>query len=227
MNTKFEFLAMLREIAGKSLLQDSPYAVVAPDTVELAAQIVRAARDCQFNIMVLGSGSTFPPDFTILRENLLALMTIRLSGVNPVSPFAARVLAGTPLSAIVQDGSVNSRRTIGGVLCDPKSLASRPVRALWARIHAVEVMGKDGALRRFATSAAAGMDDPGTASLLLGSRGRLGLITAVELDTPLPIVPGESDGEKRVGFDLGEGAAALAMKDVQPLLDPDGLFQWS
>ena len=87
MTSPRDFVEIVQQITGAALLQETPYPVVAPTTVEAAAQCVRAAREQRFSVLVLGSGSSFPPDFHVLRENLLALMTIRLTGAQRVSAF--------------------------------------------------------------------------------------------------------------------------------------------
>jgi FAD/FMN-containing dehydrogenase len=228
MMSTVEFLAVLKEQIGASVLQESPYPVIAPTTVEAAAACVRAARDHHFNVLVLGSGSSFPPDFHVLRENLLALMTIRLTGTQRVNAFSTRVLAGTPVAAVVHGPKDGARKTLGGLLADTRDRAVDPViRALWARATAVEVISASGELRRHLTATAGSPDDPGAAELFLGSRGRMGMITALEVSGPLPLELPESDGERRQGFAPERSEPPLTLKELQVELDPDGLFQWS
>jgi hypothetical protein len=179
-------------------------------------------------VLVLGSGSSFPPDFHVLRENLLALMTIRLAGAQRVNAFTTRVLAGTPVASVVRGPKDYARKTVGGLLADVRDRAADPVvRALWTRATALEVISATGELRRHLTTAAGSPDDPGAAELFLGARGRLGVITALEVSGRLPLDLTEAEGEKRQGFATGRSEPLLTVKDMQMELDPDGLFQWS
>ncbi len=228
MMSTVEFRALLHEIEGAAVLQEAPYPVVAPTTIEAAAACVRAARSQHFNVLVLGSGSSFPPDFHVLRENLLALMTIRLTGAQQVSAFTTRVLAGTSAAAVVRGAKEYPRKTVGGLLADSRDRAADPViRELWTRATALEVISSAGELRRHLTVAVSSPDDPGTAELFLGSRGRLGMITALEVSGRLPLDLAENDGERRQGFVGERSEPPLTLMDLQAGLDPDGVFQWS
>ena len=101
------------------------------------------------------------------------------------------------------------------------------LRALWARATALEVISASGEIRRHLTATAGSPDDPGAAELFLGSRGRLGLITALEVFGVLPVDLADGEFERRHGFTAERSEPLLTLKDVQSELDPDGLFQWS
>jgi FAD/FMN-containing dehydrogenase len=225
MSARAELEAVLQEIVGKGLRQDAFYPVVAPRTAEETALVIRAARDYQFSVLVLGNESSKPPQLTGLRENILVILNVWLTGIQSLSPFAARVLSGTPVSSVVKDGSEPPRKTLGGLICGtPGAHHDASLRALWPRVRYVEVILSSGETQRFAAPAAASADDPATANLLLGSRGRLGVVTAVEVTTPLPIPV--TDSSERAATSSAVGEPLLTQKDVQSLLDPHGLFQW-
>jgi FAD/FMN-containing dehydrogenase len=225
MSARADLEAALQEVVGKGLRQDAFYPVVAPRTAEETAQVVRLARDYQFSVLVLGNESSKPPQLTGLRENILVILNVWLTGIQKLSPFAARVMSGTPVSSVIRDGSEPPRKTLGGLICGtPGAHHDASLRALWPRVRYVEIITAGGDLQRFAAPGAASTDDPAMANLLLGSRGRLGVITAVEVTTPLPIPVTDSSERATLGAAVGE--PLLSQKDVQSLLDPHGLFQW-
>jgi FAD/FMN-containing dehydrogenase len=226
MSARAELEAELKEIVGKGLRQDAFYPVVAPRTPEETAGVVRAARDHQFNVLVLGNESSKPPQLSSLRENILVILNVWLTGIQKTTPFAARVLSGTPVSSVVRGGSEPPRKTLGGLICGATATdQDASLRALWQRVRTLEVITASGETQRFAAPAAVSMDDPATASIFLGSRGRLGVVAAVELLTPLPIAV-EDSNDKTALRKPDQGEPLISRQDVQTLLDPNGLFQW-
>jgi FAD/FMN-containing dehydrogenase len=226
MSARAELEAVLKEIVGKGLREDAYYPVVAPRTPEETALVVRAARDHRFSVMVLGNESSKPPQLSSLRDNILVILHVWLTGIQKLSPFSVRVLSGTPVSSVVRDGSEPPRKTIGGLICGtPGAHLDASLRALWPRVRSLEVITANGDVAHFATPAAVSTEDPATANLFLGSRGRLGVVTSVELTTPLPI--SVTDASERVSTRKAVSEEPLlSQKDVQLLLDPNGLFQW-
>jgi hypothetical protein len=224
-NLSGQLVADLKEFVGEALLQERPYPVVAPRNVETASQAVQIALRNQSNVMVLGSGSSFPPDFSILRQNVLALLMVRMVGVERISPFAVRVLAGTPVSTILADVTAD-RQTIGGLLADstrPENASA--LRALWPHIRSIEVLTAGGEVRRIPGCDSGAELRPG-ATLFAGSRGRLGLIISLEITGPVPISPSLNTGDVRATYAAGHGDAIISQRDVQLTLDSSGLFQW-
>jgi FAD/FMN-containing dehydrogenase len=218
---------LLREVAGPSVIQESPYPVVAPRTIDIIPRLLGIARAENFRVMFLGTGSSFPADFTLLRDNVVAITTGELSGIQRLSPFTCRVLAGTPVTGI-SDGGQNSRsRTVGGVIASAPVPASDPVlRGLWSRVKRLEVLTAAGGVRLFCAPAMAYSDDPAIANCFVGSRGRLGLITAIEVMLPLPLLQAESAPET----DAQQASLApdeiVKREVIEALLDPEGLFKW-
>jgi len=226
MSARTELEEELKEIVGKGLRQDAFYPVVAPRTPEQTAQVVRAAREHLFSVMVLGNECSKPPQLSALHENILVILNVWLTGIERTSPFAVRVLSGTPASSVVHGGSEPPRKTIGGLICGAAGGEhDATLSALWPRVRSLDVIVASGEMQRFAAPTTASFDDPATANAFLGSRGRLGVIASVELATPIPVVVqnGEDRGAPRTS---SAGEALLTQKDVQLLLDPNGLFQW-
>ncbi|HEY3294423.1 MAG TPA: FAD-binding protein [bacterium] len=226
MSAREELEAELREIVGKGLRQDAFYPVVAPKTPEQTAQVVKAARDHRYNVLVLGNESSKPPQLSTLRENILVILNVWLTGIEKVSPFSVRVLGGTPVSSVVRGGSEPPRKTIGGLICGMAgSDHDASLRALWSRVRSIDVILSTGEIQKFAGPGTVSVEDPAGANLFLGSRGRLGVIAAVEMATPIPVAV--LDGNDRANGRTPEaGEPLLSPKDIQTLLDPNGLFQW-
>lgn len=224
-NSHAALVQALRETVGAVLVQESPYAVVAPRTVESAVLGMRVARNHRFRVMVLGTGSSFPPQFTILRDDVMAILSAGLAGAVALSPFAVRILAGTPVSALFSASVSPGRKTVGGLIAAADcTFGDVLLRALWKRVLALEVIAPTGECRRLAGPVSASSADPATANAFIGSRGRLGMIAAVELSPPIPLGAIEVESEPR-GRAFGEDAA-FSRRDLQQVLDPDAVFQW-
>jgi FAD/FMN-containing dehydrogenase len=225
--TRNEIESLLSEIVGRDLRMDARYPLAAPRTVEAAVQLVRTARDHQFSLMILGDGSSFPADFTMLRENVVVIRTGWLNTVQRITPFAVRASCGAAPSTLIQAGTETTHRTIGGLICDPRGGLKDPVlRAFWARVRRIEVITATGEIKQFAGPAAASLEDPATANLFIGTRGRMGMITSVELGSPIPVTAADrTDGSR--GGAAGVGDSPLSQKEIQTLADPTGVFQWS
>ncbi|MBU0507270.1 FAD-dependent oxidoreductase [bacterium] len=224
-----ELLQGLQSLGTNVLLQDQPYPVAAPRSPEHAVECVRAAQEHSFVVMALGTGSSFPPDFSLLRDRVLALLTVGLAETRMLSPFVMRASAGSAIETIIQCEVQADRKTLGGFIAGARNGFSDPlVRALWSRIQTVEVLTSDAVLRGFPGPARTGGDGGAAAGLLVGSRGRLGMITAVELKPPLPIlVSGIADGNSRhPSFRSVGGDSVLGAGEIRAIVDRHGLFQW-
>lgn len=228
MNGTNVLLSRLRDLGDGVLLQEQPYPVAAPQSIEQAMDCVAAARAEACVVMPLGSGSSFPKDFRLLRERLLAVMTVRLQGVRQTSPFALYVLSGTSVAAVVGNHTRVSRKTLGGLIAGARAGTDDfMLRLVWRRTRAVDVITGDGRLLTFAGPARCGVSD-NLASWLIGSRGKLGLIVSVDLAPPLPLHVSESSEESIPGSLVGsvDGDSVLGSGDLRSRMDPHGLFQW-
>ncbi|MDD5087257.1 MAG: FAD-binding protein [bacterium] len=219
----------LRDLGDGVLLQDEPYPVVAPQSIEQLQSCIAAARNEGSVVLPLGNGSSFPKDFSLLRERVLAVMTIRLQGTDYSSPFSVHVASGTPVSAVIADFAGGGRRTLGGLFADARMGTTDPLlRAVWSRTRAIDIITGDARLVTLAGPARCGAHD-GTASWLIGSRGRLGVLVSVELVPPLPVhVMEDLSDEKVRGAAIGPvgESSVLSSGDIRSKLDPHGLFQW-
>lgn len=229
MTSRERVSSRLREIPDAHFVEanDLVYPVVSPCTAEAAAQVLQIADDEGYRAMLMGTGSSFAEDFSPATDQVIAVFSAQLTGLHKVSAFSTLVRSGTRLEQVVSRTSGFDRKTVGGLLCDePRRNQALLLHALWSRIIRVHVFG--GGSRLHVLSGPRGMtdSDPAMASVFLASRGRLGMIAAVELSDPVPFEIGSSV-EQPVPFgeaDLGE--SALSVDAVRSVFDPDGLFRW-
>ena len=218
-------VSVLRDIAGEHLIQEAPYPVVAPLSLEMLAQILQHARSESLRILPLGMGSSFDQDFKLSYANVIAVMSGGLSGIQRVSAAAFRIAGGTPLSRLLRSDIVHEHKTVGGLIAGASGIHDPVEKALWSRLTAIEVMNSEGKLLRFAGACSSSAEDPGMAQLFFGSQGRLGMITAVELRGPLPLDV-EIFESRTGGATLSTFEPALKRTELMRLMDPDGLFAW-
>jgi len=217
----------LRESVGTALIQERPFPVVAPTTMEDAAATVRAASEHGFRVLTLGSGSSFSADFAVRHADTVAVMMAKLVGVSALSPFSMRVLSGTPVRAVLRGAPDNARKTIGGWIAGGRGgLQDAAFRALWRQVRFAEVLDSRGEMRRFASSTQTGSGDTWPAEVLIGSRGRSGAIIALELAPPVPVSAPDTDDEPRAARSDGYGEAVILRRELELVMDGDGVFQW-
>jgi FAD/FMN-containing dehydrogenase len=226
MSDRAGLIETLRNLVSGGLRQEEPRPVVVPATVEEAAGCLRAAHEFGFVVLPLGSGSSFPADFSLRRENVLAVSAARLAGMERLSPFDVRILAGTPTAAVLR--AVDSpRHTLGGLVCDV--LRGRGVLALdvlWRRLRRVELINNGGQITTLAGPLCGSAGDCALATLIVGSRGRLGMVTALEICGPVPIVAENEMASRSDSLPAGATGCAVTRTEVQRLADECGLFQW-
>jgi FAD/FMN-containing dehydrogenase len=222
--------AILEEICAssrESVLQKEPYPVVAPGSVAGVTDAVRIAVKHGYTIMPIGSGSSFAADFAVGRPETMAIMSVRLFGVEAISGFALRVLAGTPLSAVFRGAALPQRRTVGGFVCGSRGLAEDAyLRWLWPCVRCVEMVTAVGETVRFCAETVADATHPPLASMLIGSRGRLGIVTAIEMFPPLPIVIRTERLEQQEDIGESRGLSVLEFNDLRSAFDKQGAFHW-
>ena len=65
----------LPDVAGDALLQEAPYPVIAPRSIEILTMIVQYARIEGLKVMVLGTGSSFADNFRLASANVIAAIS--------------------------------------------------------------------------------------------------------------------------------------------------------
>lgn len=218
-------IAALVEIVGTGLRQEQPYPVVVPQTAHEAVQCIRAARDHGYTVLPLGTGSSFSSDFSLRRDNVMAITTARLNGLEQVSPFATRVSSGTPISAILR-GMEHSRKTVGGFICDAyRSANASGLHLLWSNVRLVESISGFGEYLSVKGPAAIGAAEPAVANIFIGSRGRIGFITAVEVSGLIPIQIDAAIASHSEAI-TSSSDCSISRVEIAHFADPAGLFQW-
>jgi FAD/FMN-containing dehydrogenase len=226
MSERVRLVEALRSLVGAGLRQEDPYPVAVPASVTEAVGCLCAARDYGFVVLPLGSGSSFPPDFALRRKNVLAVCTARLAGMERLSPFAVRLLAGTPVAGVLR--AVDTpRRTLGGLVCDThRGHQAAVADALWRRVRRVELLDSRGEIVALAGPLCSSTGDSALASLLIGSRGRLGLVTAIEISGTVPVAVENEMVPRSDSLPAAAAQSVVARPDAQRIADESGLFQW-
>jgi len=226
MSDRAKLVEALRSLVGIGLRQEDPHPVVVPANLEEAAGCLRLAREWDFVVLPLGSGSSFPADFALRRQNVLAVSSARLAGMERLSPFAVRVLSGTPTATVLR--AVDSpRRTLGGLLCGVhRDNGTSALGALWRRVRRIELINGRGEVCDLAGPLCASTADPALAALVVGSRGRLGFVTALEIAGTAPIVVENETVPRSDSLPAGVAESAVSRLDAQRVADDAGLFQW-
>jgi FAD/FMN-containing dehydrogenase len=226
MSDRVKLIEALRELVGEGLRQEDPHPVVVPGTIAEAAACLRLARECGFVVLPFGSGSSFPVDFALRRQDVLAVSSARLAGMERLSPYAVRVLAGTPTAAVLR-GADLPRHTLGGLLCDVhRGPGVSILGALWRRVRRIEWINGRGETADLAGPLCMSATDPALAALVVGSRGRLGFVTALEIAGTAPIVVENETVPRSDSLPVGAADSAVSRLDTQRVADEAGLFQW-
>lgn len=215
----------LRDIAGGSLIQETPYPVVAPRSTETLALVLQYARIENLRVLPLGTGSSFDSDFQLPTTQIIAVLSGGLSGIEKLSPTGFRVLSGTPVMRLFRSNATHERRTIGGLIAGAAGVREDVEKAIWSNMLKLEMMNGDGELLQFAGPSRASAHDPGLASLLFGSQGRMGVIVSIDLRGPLPLELPEGDA-RQVGAALSPHEAVTRRAELARVLDPNSLFAW-
>jgi FAD/FMN-containing dehydrogenase len=221
------FIEEICGLARESVLQREPYPVVAPNSPAGVADTVKVAVKHGYTIMPIGSGSSFAADFAVVRPETVAIMSVRLTGVEAISGLAMRVMAGTPLSAIFRGAALPQRRTVGGFVCGSRGLAEDAyLRWLWPRVRCIEMVTAAGEAVRLCAETLVDALHPPLASVMIGSRGRLGIVTMVEMFPPLPIPIRTEHSEQQEDIGESRGLSILEFNDLRSAFDKQGAFHW-
>ncbi|RQV98916.1 FAD-binding protein [bacterium] len=217
----------LEEAAAQHLVQRDPYPIVAAPNTQVIAKTIEAAQKTNQKILVIGSGSSFGAQFTLLREDIIAITTSGFRGINVQNEFAVIVAAGTPVAELVRPHSEYSGKTLGGLLAREAKGRDRDYqRAVWQKVALIEIMDGNGHQRILPGPAKANSHSSAGSDCLLGSRGRLCIITGIQFAQSLPIeivLPEESSTLLQLS---SAGRSPLHHEELSATLDPFSLFKW-
>lgn len=207
------------------LMQSEPYPVVAPIAVEAVLEIIMVCADHGFNVLPMGSGSSFAPNHELKRDRTLALSTLRMHSASRLDSGFLHIESGISLSTLLGENYQGDRKTLGGLLCAKgNSLARELALEVAQRIRRIEVADARGNLVAYAGPASPNYVASPTSSLFLESRGKAGVVIGMELNaTELPIVIC-----KKSLNTLGEGKVnqVLSRQFANRLVEPASLFDW-
>lgn len=166
------------------MLQERPYPVAAPQSLEAVQYILQTCAENNWRVLPLGQGSSFPPNFALRSERVFAVMLNRLKSVERMS--SGRILCGpgTPVAKVLLTEQPLERKTIGGLICGMGDAATRgAARLFWQLVYSVEMLDSRGQVVVMSGPASPQFLLSASSSLVLESRGKAGVLTAVEFCT--------------------------------------------
>ena len=220
-------LPVLEEAAAQHIVQREPYPIVAAPNTQVITRTIEAAQKMNQKVLVIGTGSSFGTEFTLLRDDLIAILTSSMTSVtaqNDSSTFAA---AGARVSDLIGMPSEYSGKTLGGLLArDAKGLDRAYQRSIWQKVALVEVIDGKGTQRVLAGPAKANSRSSAGADFLIGSRGRLCVITGVQFAQPHPFtITLPEDGSTLLQLSSA-GKSPFSYEELSATLDPFSVFKW-
>jgi FAD/FMN-containing dehydrogenase len=229
-----ELSASLRNRFGDRLLQERPRVVIAPTCLEDIVATLEIARRERFKLLPLGTGSSFPPKYPNLRDNLIAILMGSLEGSSGGDAFFTSYWAGTKLQRLsaeypgLFDGE-KQRATLGGFIAEQPVSSLMPSLSLFRRLLlSVEVLTASGDVEIFGGESTGTIQNLSSSHLLFGSRGHLGILLKVQLRRGMPSSGESSRAAEKFGtpFVSYSTQPAFSRSQLQELLDPGGLFAW-
>jgi len=207
------------------LMQEKPYPVAAPATVEAVALILAECARIGWRVLPLGSGSSFPANFSLRSDRTFAITTSRLREISREESGCVYCQPGAPVSKVLLLANKVERKTMGGLLCGTGDTATRnAARELWQRTHSVIVGDGRGRFNKLAGPAAANYALSHGSSLLLESRGKAGIVVGIELDaTDLPV---ELGNRSLCAMSDEQIPVAVSKQMSYRTVDATSLFDW-
>jgi len=235
-----EILGRLRDLFDARLVQERPRIVVKARDAQDVLRLIRFAAEHSLHVMVLGTGSSCPEQLPI-PKNVIALimsdytepMELDLENLTLTAGAGVRVAA---LSQQLQSGGWEyrflpdtHRATLGGAVAGFGTHASSPpYQSLRDFLLGLKAAYSEGYLLQWGGKMVKDVAGLNMSSLLLGSRGALGVI----LEVTLRLVPYPSpiyDSDRFDPASLPENSPAASPSDayrreIQQALDPHGIF---
>ncbi|MCB9357112.1 MAG: FAD-binding oxidoreductase [Calditrichaeota bacterium] len=207
------------------LRQTTPFPVAVPDDPNAMAEIVRLCAETGYRVLPMGSGSSFPDNFSLKSDRTFAIAASRLRGTGRTESGYAYCGAGAPIDVILGDAAETERKTAGGLLCGKSNAHSRRAALeLWQRIRRIDVISSRGELMSFSGPASPAFHLNLSGSILIESRGKLGIVIGVEFDAArFPLVLDTrtlcSSAGSRIEPVISRGPAVRTLDSVS-------LFDW-
>jgi FAD/FMN-containing dehydrogenase len=229
-----ELSSTLRSRFGDQLLQENPRVVIAVTEPEMIRDAIEIARKEQFKVLPLGTGSSFPADYSRLNDNTFAILVGTLDGECGGDAFSSWYWAGTRIRRVAANfpgvfPDDAQRVTLGGFVAGQPIASTDPtLHLLQAQVLSMEVLTATGEFELFAGEGTGTVYSLPCCHLLFGSRGNLGVIVRVRLRRHLGpnAVTSEPHGSFGASLIPSGNQTVLARSQLQALVDPGGLFAW-
>lgn len=162
-------------------MQERPYPVASPVTVEAMSAIVHECAEENWRVLPLGSGSSFSPNFSLKTDRTFAITTSRMREVSRLSNGRMYCQPGTLVQKLLLSDQPIQRKTIGGLICGMGDHATRnSARSFWQTVHCLELIDSKGRTVVMQGPASAQYALGASSALLLESRGKAGIIVGIE-----------------------------------------------
>jgi FAD/FMN-containing dehydrogenase len=229
-----ELSATLRSRFGAQLLQENPRIVIAVTKQEMIQDAIEIARKEHLKVLPLGTGSSFPANYSRLNENTIAVLMGTLDGECGGDAFSSWYWAGTRIRRVAANFPgvfpENAQRvTLGGFVAGQPMASTDPtLHLLQAQVLSVEVLMATGEFELFAGEGTGTVYSLPSCHLLFGSRGNLGVIVRIRLRRHLgpDAATPQSAGSFGASLIPSGNQTVLARSQLQALVDPGGLFAW-
>ena len=233
-------LNVIQEFLGERIIQDKPRLVIAPETVAEVQQLLRLAGKHSFRVLVLGSGSSFPPDLPIPKDTV-ALMMSKLETPYEWDEGNLTVTVGAGIKTAALSETLKSqgweyrfindiiRTTIGGILAsapNPNQLSS--LRTILSFLLGIKVVEANGELVKWGGKMVKNVAGLDVGSLYLGSHGTLAVIVECTfrlVPFPSPLYDTTQPGHIPPSEDLPPGNPTHEyLQQLNKHFDPQGIF---
>lgn len=207
------------------LMQEKPYPVASPVTVEALAAIVQACSELNWRVLPLGQGSSFPTNFSLRSERTFAVSTAKLREMSRLSNGRTYCQPGVPIQRILVSEHLLQRKTIGGLICGTGDNETRnTARSFWQSVHCIELIDSKGRTVVMPGPSSTLYHLCPSSLILLESRGKAGIVVGIEFCVDeLPFVI----GAKKLGTTASDSLSSpLSRQASVRSADALSLFDW-
>jgi glycolate oxidase len=233
-------ISAIQESLRDRIIQEKPRLVIAPENAADVQQLLRLAKKHAFRIMILGSGSSFPPDVPIPKDAVALIMSKletpwEWDEENLTVTVAAGIRIADFISALESRGweyrflQESSRITIGGALAsghDSNQAFSH--RKIMGFLLGLEAIHADGEIAKWGGKMVKNVAGLDVASLYFGSSGTLAVIVECTfrlVPFPSPLFDAQNHGRIQAeGMKTAAISANDYLQQLHKIFDPQGIF---
>lgn len=206
-------------------VQERPYPVASPVSVEALVEIVHECSEQNWRVLPLGQGSSFPPNFSLRTERTFAITTAKLRDIARLSNGRTYCQPGLAIQKVLLADQPLQRKTMGGLICGTGDQTTRnAARSFWQTVQCVEVIDAKGRTIVLPGPACAQYTLGASSTMLLESRGKAGIVVGIEFCTDeLPM----QLGTKKLSSTSTENLSSPISRQVSVRsADALSLFDW-